>query len=255
MTDLVDETLLKKPVDAATVILLRDHNNTLQTLLLCRGNSRTVMNSAWVFPGGKVDPQDLDQADKIQRDLPDKASTLLNEPDADNSLAAALFNTACRETWEETGVSIYPSRLQTWSRWITPNEPSIMKKRFDARFFVATLPDGQTASHDGTEATDSRWTTPAQALSDYIDGSIVLAPPQIMTLIALNEFDNTKACLDYAQRHVTYRIKPHVIKTPDTRILTYPGDAEHPETEQQMPGPTRLVWTQGRFEPPDGFRL
>ena len=47
MNTLVDKKLLHKPTDAATVILLRDHKNTLETLLLCRGNSRTVMNSAW----------------------------------------------------------------------------------------------------------------------------------------------------------------------------------------------------------------
>lgn len=255
MNTLVDKKLLHKPTDAATVILLRDHKNTLETLLLCRGNSRTVMNSAWVFPGGKVDQQDLDQADSIQRKLPAKASELLNEPDLDNKLAAALFDTACRETHEETGVSLEPSDLQTWSRWITPNEPSMMKKRFDARFFVATLPDGQTAEHDGIEATDSQWTTPRQALQDYIDGIIVLAPPQIMTLIALNEFDNAQACLDHARCHNAYRIKPQVIKTESSRILTYPGDTEHPESEQQMPGPTRLIWSEGHFEPPEGFKL
>lgn len=253
MNNLVHKTIHDKPVDAATVILIRDYNNSLQTLLLCRGNSRTVMNSAWVFPGGKVDSTDFDSAHNTDQQLADSANVLLNEPELDNKLAGALFIAACRETREETGVSLEASHLQTWSRWITPNEPSMMKKRFDARFFVAVLPHGQTAIHDGKEATDSQWSTATEALKDYTEARIVLAPPQVMTLIALSHFNNTAECLEHASQKPAYCIKPHVIKTENSRILTYPGDAEHPEAVQQMPGPTRLVWKENHFEPPQGF--
>ncbi len=255
MTNLVNEKILDKPIDAATVILLRDHTDGMQTLLLCRGKSLTVMNNAWVFPGGKVDAEDLHQVEKIQTALAAPATELLNEPKLSNTLAAALFETACRETREETGVNLELSQLQTWSRWVTPNEPSMMKKRFDARFFLATLPDGQTAVHDGSEATDSRWITPRQALQDYSDLKIVLAPPQIMTLIALSNFNNAQECIDHASQTPAYSIKPQVIKTDSSRTLIYPGDPEHPESEQQMPGPTRLIWHKDHFEPPGGFEL
>ncbi len=253
MNELVNEKILDKPIDAATVILLRNHKDGLQTLLLCRGNSRTVMNSAWVFPGGKVDKADLNQADSIQCQLTTPAKELLNEPNLKSSLAAALFETACRETREETGVRLDPSQLHTWSRWVTPNEPSMMKKRFDARFFITALPDGQTAIHDGTEATDSQWITASKALQNYKDLKIVLAPPQIMTLIALTNFNDVEECLDHASRTLAYSIQPQVIKTHDSRTLLYPGDPAHTEAHQQMPGPTRLIWHKDHFEPPGGF--
>lgn len=253
MNTLVNAKLHDKPIDAATVILLRDQNNELQTLLLCRANSRTVMNNAWVFPGGKVDSEDLQHAANIQGELSAPATDLLNEPDLDKPLANALFYTACRETQEETGVTLQPAQLQTWSRWVTPNEPSMMKKRFDARFFVAALPHGQTAAHDGTEATDSQWITPGKALQHYQELKIVLAPPQIMSLIALSTFTNVAECLKHASQTPAYSIKPQVIKTDDSRTLIYPGDPEHSETIQQMPGPTRLIWHKDHFEPPGGF--
>jgi len=253
VNNLVDENLTEKPVDAATVILIRQSNKQIQSLLLCRGNSRTVMNSAWVFPGGKVDTADFENPDSIQNQLSGDARELLNEPELDNNAATALYKAACRETFEETGVHLTPSQLQTWSRWITPNEPSMMKKRFDARFFIAALPDGQTAVHDGIEATDSQWATTAQALQDYVDNKIVLAPPQIMSLLAVSKFNTVQACLEHAGNTQTYKIQPQVIKTADTRILTYPGDSAHTDSEQRMPGPTRLEWQENHFEPPGGF--
>jgi len=252
--ELVNEKLPDKPVDASTVILLRQHQQQLQTLLLCRGNSRTIMNKAWVFPGGKVDATDLENTASIQTQLSTDARDLLCEPTLNNDTACALFAAACRETLEETSVTLKVSDLQTWSRWITPNEPSMMKKRFDARFFVATIPDGQTAVHDGVEATDSRWYSPASALTEYQSNKIVLAPPQIMTLLALTKFTDIDDCLTAASNTPAYTVQPKAINVKSqNRILAYPGDEEHTETLQQMPGPTRLLWTGEHFEPPGGF--
>jgi len=177
MNNLVHKTIHDKPVDAATVILIRDYNNSLQTLLLCRGNSRTVMNSAWVFPGGKVDSTDFDSAHNTDQQLADSANVLLNEPELDNKLAGALFIAACRETREETGVSLEASHLQTWSRWITPNEPSMMKKRFDADD-QATLASGESDPRlANTPATDKRTQcSTCPFLLDKDTGSISIKP-------------------------------------------------------------------------------
>jgi len=212
------------------------------------------MNSAWVFPGGKVDAADFEQPTSIQNQLTSDARELLNEPELEITAATALFKAACRETFEETGVSLKPSQLQTWSRWITPNEPSMMKKRFDARFFIAALPDGQSAVHDGVEATDSQWITAGQALQDYVDNKIVLAPPQIMSLLSICNFSSVLECLEHAERTRAYKIQPQVFKTADSRTLTYPGDPAHTESQQRMPGPTRLEWNKTYFQPPGGFK-
>jgi hypothetical protein len=36
------------------------------------------------------------------------------------------------------------------------------------------------------------------------------------------------------------------------RMVAYPGDPLHPIREVAIPGPTRLVWRDGRFEPETG---
>lgn len=247
------ESITDAPADAATVILLRDSDVGLQTLLLCRGNSKTVMNNAWVFPGGKIDTADF-RDHSFASALPQPAAVMLNEPELGELLACALFNTACRETLEETGVSLRCTDIVPWSRWITPNEPSVMKKRFDARFFVAALPDGQHAFHDGSEATDSAWHTPRSALTAYCNHEITLAPPQILTLCALHGHHNIAACLAHAHITQTYCIEPVVSKTAEgTRSLFYPGDPQHHDPIKLMPGPTRIFWHNGHFEPEGGF--
>ena len=180
--ELNQETVNTPPVDAATVVLLRDGDQGLETLLLCRDNSRTVMNKAWVFPGGKLDQIDF-APEVAETPLATNAVEMLNEPELDQGKACALYRAACRETREETSVELLPDDLIPWSRWITPNEPSMMKKRFDARFFVSAIPAGQTAVHDGSEATDSKWLTPREALTAYLQHEMTLAPPQIMTCL------------------------------------------------------------------------
>ena len=49
------------PVPAATVVLVRDGRDGMETLML-RRNSRGAFGGMWVFPGGQVDPSDVDRA-------------------------------------------------------------------------------------------------------------------------------------------------------------------------------------------------
>nr|HPH56048.1 hypothetical protein [Smithella sp.] len=72
--------------------------------------------------------------------------------------------------------------LHPWSRWITPRIPTVTRARFDTRFFIAALPEGQHALHDTAESSDGIWLRPRDALQHYWDGAIEFAPPQIMTL-------------------------------------------------------------------------
>lgn len=251
-----EETIETPPRDAATVVLVRDApTGGIEVLLLKRGNSHTVMNNAYVFPGGKVDEEDT-AAEKIATlNLDTKPEQLLNEPDLDPQRAAAMFIAAVRETEEETGVKLQADQLVTLSRWITPKTPSMMRKRFDARFFIARMPSDQIAVHDGEEATDSTWMSPREALLATHNGEITLAPPQIMTLVGIAPHQSVQLCLDYVRSSPTATIEPHVfVHTDKQRILTYPGDPDHPVKDRAMPGPTRLYWKDGMFEPEGGFK-
>ena len=46
-----------EPIDAATVVVARDSADGVEVLML-RRNSKIYFGGMWVFPGGRVDPED-----------------------------------------------------------------------------------------------------------------------------------------------------------------------------------------------------
>lgn len=277
------------PRDAATVLLLRDDATAgLQVFMLRRHSDSAVLGGAYVFPGGKLDAADAQVADQHLDQSPERLHQQLAEPDLTPVQAKALYVAALREAFEECGVllaqspgglsrvlaeihqkisvgmhltDLVPSfelTLQTQSmvpftRWITPKRPSVMNKRFDTRFFLAAVPAGQLALHDNVEATDSEWLSPKQALQDYWDGRIDLAPPQIMSLVQLARYDHVAMALEHAGSRPPPTIQPEPYDDEHGRTICYPGDPRHSQSQRAMPGPTRLRYVKGRFEPLDGY--
>ena len=285
--ELNSQTVTTPPRAAATVVVLRDGSQGLEVLLIKRHDKSDVLGGAHVFPGGKVDPGDavLSTIQALDQ-TPDALHGRLNEPDLSPTDAAAIFVAAARETFEEsgillahgasaaqsltaramlraghdfasvlasTGLRLATSALLPWSRWITPQVPSVMRKRFDTRFFVAALPAQQTAKHDEREATASIWLTPRAALSRYWANEIELAPPQIMSLVQLVRSPDVQSVLDAAAGQSPPTIEPEPRDQDGMRIMCYPGDPHHSAPARTLSGPTRLLYRNRRFEPESGF--
>lgn len=247
-------TVEGEPRDAASVVLLRDASDGgLQVFMLRRGGSTTVMNDAYVFPGGKVDPEDAAIEQQVDLGLGGPPQLLIGEPELDPMRAASFFVAACRETFEETGVRVHASELIPLSRWITPKTPAMMRRRFDTRFFLACIPADADATHDGEEADASAWYTPREALERYRDREIALAPPQIMTLAGLASLENFAALREHFRGHVPRLIEPKSFDADGQKVIVYPGDPRHPVAQRAMAGPTALVFRNERFEPELGF--
>jgi 8-oxo-dGTP pyrophosphatase MutT (NUDIX family) len=273
--------------DAATVVLLRDAPAGLEVFLIKRSGLSDVLGGAYVFPGGKLDAADAlaDMPARIDQ-TPQALHTALNEPALGHHNAAALYVAALREAFEESGVLFAENanldvtakaaellknghsfpvilaqlglRLQTqhvqpWSRWITPKLASVSTKRFDTRFFIASVPNNQTAVHDNYEATESVWLAPRAALEEYWSGGIALAPPQIMSLAHLSHHRTVASALTEARSKPPAVIEPEPFDFEGLRTITYPGDAQHSIRERALPGPTRLCYRNKRFEPLEGF--
>ena len=63
---------------------------------------------------------------------------------------------------EHAGLHLAADRLVYLSHWLTPLGRA---KRFDTRFFIAAVPDAQTAAHDGAELLEQMWIAPKEALA------------------------------------------------------------------------------------------
>lgn len=285
--ELNDQPVATPPRAAATVVLLRDAADGMEVFMVKRHGLSDVLGGAYVFPGGKVDRADADPGVLQQLSAPlEGLHAALGEPELDTATAAGFFVAACRETFEEAGVLLAAgararhvesaqtrareglyfgeilarlelrldwSNVVPWSRWITPRAPAMFNKRFDARFFVAAVPNDQEARHDNHEATGSFWLRPRVVLEQYWAGEINLAPAQIMSMAALARHPHLADVLAAARGRRPPVIQPEPFTHEQGRAIAFPGDARHPVVERALPGPSFLVYRNERFEPFDGF--
>lgn len=276
------------PRPSSTVLLLRDGAGGLEVLMQRRHERNDVLANAYVFPGGKVDKADSDIEMMSRLDLPAATiHARMADSDLDERGAAVYFAAACREIFEEAGLllavrgdgapvtaqdaeqamqwlrqglgfvevlerfnlTMRASALVPWTRWITPRMPTVMNKRFDVRFFLARSPEGQTAIHDNHEAVESVWLAPRDALARYQARAMMLAAPQLMSLVELARYPSVDAAMHVDAVNWPRLIEPHPFDHEGNRAVAYPGDPLHSNPQRAMPGPTRLVFRDGRFEP------
>ena len=75
-----------------------------------------------------------------------------------------------------------------------------------------------------------------------------------MTLVSLQSHPTTQSVLDFARQQTPPLILPEPFDEAGVRTLCYPGDPRHSVRQRAMPGPTRLRFVAGRFEPVGGFQ-
>jgi 8-oxo-dGTP pyrophosphatase MutT (NUDIX family) len=215
--------------DASTVILLRDAAAGIEVFLLERVGGMAFAGGMTVFPGGGVD---LSDADTDLDWTGPSAAWWADQFGVDERKAKALVCAAARETFEECGVLLagptvdsmvgdtrrfaedrgalerreqtfgeFLTRnelvlradlLRPWSNWITPVGE---KRRYDTRFFVAVVPEGQTADGETSEAASVGWRSLDAALEDWRRGATILLPPTWSQLSGLTAFENVDAVL------------------------------------------------------------
>ena len=115
-----------------------------------------------------------------------------------------------------------PDLLIPYSHWITPE---IEPRRFDTRFFLAQIPEGQEAVHDRLELTESRWMTPASALADHKAGRIVLMPPTLKTMEELHSFSRAEDLDSAARSQRIYTTYAEAFRTADSFGIRLPHDS------------------------------
>lgn len=170
------------PRDAATLILYRQLPDGPRILMGCRSEGHDFMPNKYVFPGGRVDDEDIGipVASDLPADCERRIALGAERP------ARAFGLTAIREMFEETGLVVgergegpgdaSPSWTAYFEQGAVPSlkhfqflgraiTPPMRHKRFDARFFIANADEAlidDRAPADSRELADLRWFTLAE---------------------------------------------------------------------------------------------
>ncbi len=211
---------------AATILLLRDTDQGLQVLMTRRSHTASFAPGAYVFPGGALDATDgSERARALSRSRGDQVAEI-----------AGFATAAAREAFEELGILLacdaqgapIAGRLtaeldrshdgdlfgqleaRNWrlsidhiwwfSHWIADRD---LPKRFDARFFIARMPDDQTPHADNGEQFEPTWVTPADGLARHERGDFEMIFPTIRTLRQLTRFGSVAHAIDHCRNQTS----------------------------------------------------
>lgn len=244
--------------DASTVMVIRDSAAGPEVFVARRVKGMAFAGGMTVFPGGGVDAADDDPDLAWSGPAP---RWWANRLDCDEPRARRLVCAAARETFEECGVlladhvdgtqvsdagryhsrraeleehrltfssflaeeqlSLAADRLRPFDHWITP---PVEPRRYDTRFFLAALPEGQEPDDQTTEVDLTMWARPVELLEDFRSGRSMLLPPTWAQLRHLSEFADVASALS-AERTIT-PIQPDIVEHKDGIRVAFDGSDE-----------------------------
>jgi 8-oxo-dGTP pyrophosphatase MutT (NUDIX family) len=207
-----------EPIPAATAVLVRDGSTGVEVLMLRRSGELAFAAGKWVFPGGRVDPEDLGNGlDPV----------------------AAGARAAVREIAEETGLVVDGSDFVLMSRWVPPKQAP---KRFFTYFFAGRAPEGEIVV-DGGEIHDHTWVSPTAALEGHERGELDLMPPTWVTLYHLRSFATVAEMLAALAERPAPLYESNFVKHGETMIGMWEGDAGWVTGDHTLPGPRHRLMT------------
>lgn len=256
-----------KPVPlAATLLLLRDSAAGFEVLMITRHAETAFAGGAAVFPGGRLDPEDADpallqrcrvapEADAAQmalrvcaiRETFEEAGLLLarrhgEERPIDSAALDALQEELLlrlghpanfAELILEGGLEIATDLLVPFAHWITP---AVRPRRFDAYFYLAPAPPGQTARHDGHEAVDSIWIAPGQAAADGAAHRVKMIFATRFNLQKLARSTSSAEAFAAARADTIVTVTPEYRETPQGLMWCIPIEAGYGIAETPVQG-------------------
>ncbi len=189
---------------ASTVILLRPVGDRFEVLLLLRAKAIKFAGGAWVFPGGRIDPED---------------GKIAGTENLDSYKAASIA--AARESDEEAGLSLDPESFIEYSHWTTPLAE---KKRFSTWFLLGDVDSNCSVTVDDGEIVEYQWLTPQAAIDKHHDKALKILPPTYLTLLELAKFRDIADVRRFAAERLAPRFFPNMVFHDKTVSVLYQDD-------------------------------
>jgi recombination protein RecT len=207
------------PRHSATVLLLRGRE-PWELLLMRRPGGADFAPGAYVFPGGTVHADDHASSDEIRaaavRELFEEVGILLarhgkrfaRESDSEKVRLLIESGKTFGEALGQLGMEPAFDRLVLFARWVTP---ALLRRRYDARFFLARLPPNQVIHAQEGEVTDWLWIEPAKALASQ-DLTLVYATRTVLESVASDK-DGAKLLSRARRLGEIPTIEPRLVQT------------------------------------------
>ncbi|MDA5193765.1 NUDIX hydrolase [Govanella unica] len=216
------------PRPAASLVLIRDgeprrDGRRLQVLLTERNGGMPVAGGAFVFPGGKVALEDGEGEAAYRfaaiREAFEEAGVILARDVGlevqDRVMARYKATPAPVDFWavlRAEGVEHLMEDLIPFAHWITPE---VRAHRFDTRFYLAVMPEGQMVRQDGIEAVSTLWTAPDEMIELFGHDSDLLMFPTRMSLGVLAQAGDVAEALELVKSRAVVPVMPLLEKRPD----------------------------------------
>lgn len=187
---------------ASTIMLARDNNGILEILLLKRNKALAFAGGLWVFPGGKIDPHEIEES-------------------KDELEAARLA--AIRETKEEADVDIAFDNPIFFRHWTTP---VVEPRRYATYFFFGSVNHAASeVTVDDSEIKKHLWVNPQVALDKVNARELAMMPPTIMSLQLIRKCKSVAEVREKLKDEKPLFTLP-VLQSEGTKMLClYEGDA------------------------------
>lgn len=204
---------MKNTKPASTIMLARDFEGQLEILLLKRNKALAFAAGLWVFPGGKIEADEIAQS----------------ESDLEAAKIAAV-----RETKEEANLDVQQDELIFFSHWTTP---AIEPRRYATWFFFGEIKEELSAvTIDDSEIKEHVWLHPQVALNKLKEGKLAMMPPTIVSLQLIRKCLSVAEAKEKMQQEEPIFILP-VLQPKDGKMFClYEGDAGYESGDAETVG-------------------
>lgn len=251
---------------SATVMVLRDTPDGMEVFMVVRHHKIEFASGAIVFPGGSLDTSDRDSrirglSDGVDglddatlavrvaaaREAFEECGVLYARDPATGNIVDGVRARALGDKYrgpleddeigmadvaDTEGLRLALDQLSPFAHWVTPAH---MAKRFDTHFFLAPAPGDHALLHDGSEAVDSVWIKPADALAQAEAGKLTMI---FATRLNLERVDQSRTVADAVAKasiDPIVTVQPTMRKTETARILTIPIEAGYGGPDFEVP--------------------